>query len=112
MTFPLGKPVLVMAILAVCCGAVVASRREPGRKDLTVWVFAEEHYRAYEPLVKRFERQTGLSVDLRLEQESAMNRSLQSIFANEIRGAGVPDVVEVEISRVGLLRNTVVGDEL
>src|SRR5947209_1482588 len=87
MTFPLGKPVLVMAIVAACCGAAVVARRAPARKDLTVWVFADEHYRAYQPLVAQFERQTGLSVDLRLVQESAMNRSLQAIFANDLRGA-------------------------
>src|SRR4051812_46071361 len=101
MGFHLGKPILVMALVAVASGAAVVSRRDPPRKDLAVWVFAEDHFRSYQPIVAQFERETGLSVDLRLVQESAMNRSLQAIFANDLRGAGVPDVVEVEINRVG-----------
>ncbi len=101
MSFHLGKPILVMALVAVACGAALMARREPARKDLVVWVFAEEHSRAYQPIIDGFEMRTGLSVDLKLMNESAMGRSLQAIFANELRGAGVPDVVEVEINRVG-----------
>src|SRR5437588_13065398 len=101
MSFHLGKPILLMAVIAVACGAALLTRRDPPRKDLLVWVFADEHYRAYEPIVRQFERDTGLRVELRLVQESAMNRSLQSIFANDLRGAGVPDLVEIEINRVG-----------
>src|SRR5690349_12542986 len=100
MGFHLGKPILVMAVLAVVSGAALVGHRAPARKDLVVWVFAEEHLRAYEPLAREFEKETGLSVELRLVQESAMNRSLEAIFANDLSGEGVPDVVEVEINRV------------
>src|SRR5207248_1316624 len=49
-------------------------------------------------------------VELRLVQESAMNRSLEAIFANDLRGEGVPDVVEVEINRVGKFFRPPVGE--
>src|SRR5689334_20089212 len=74
MGFHLGKPILVMAILAVSTGAALVRHQPPPRKDLLVWVFAEEHFKAYQPLVGDFERETGLTVDLRLVQESALNR--------------------------------------
>src|SRR4051812_28868064 len=49
MSFHLGKPILVMLILAVVCAAGLALR--PGKRrdgaDLVVWVFAEVHQKTY-----------------------------------------------------------------
>src|SRR5258706_6922844 len=101
MSFHLGQPLLVMLPIAVICGAATLFRPAPKSKDLTFWVFADAHYKGYEPDIARFQQRERLSVDMEIVQVSAMGRRLQAAFADELTGPGVPDVVEVEINQIG-----------
>jgi arabinosaccharide transport system substrate-binding protein len=108
MSFHLGKPILVMIILALLCAVGIAFRPGKGeRADLVLWVFADAHYQTYAgeesgtSLIKSFERKTGLGVDMQLIADKAENVRLVSIFMSGTKGPAVPDVVEIEISSVG-----------
>jgi ABC-type glycerol-3-phosphate transport system substrate-binding protein len=101
MSFPLGRPVLAMFLLAAVTGGAVLLRREPPRKELLVWTFSGEHERAYRPLVTQFERRTGVGTDLQLINITALNHALLSDFTNGMSGTGTPDVAEVEIGNAG-----------
>ena len=101
MSFHLGKPILVMMVLAGVTGAATWVRREPAPKGLTLWVFADAHYSSYKPEIARYGQESGILVDMQIVQVHAMGRRLQAIFADELIGSGVPDVVEVEVGQVG-----------
>ena len=101
MAFHLGKPILVMTIAAIVTGATVTTRREPPRKQLTFWVFADTHYTSYKPAIEAFEKETGISVDMQIVQSHAMSRRLQADFADRLTGDGVPDLVEIGADQVG-----------
>jgi arabinosaccharide transport system substrate-binding protein len=110
MSFHLGKPILVMIILAAICALGIALR--PGdrsRADLVLWVFADAHYQTYcgdadasgRTLIESFEKRTGLSTDVQLIADRAQNVRLVSIFMSGMTGPAVPDLAEIEISSVG-----------
>jgi len=101
MSFHLGKPILVMIAVAMICGVVIWARPNQRRADLTVWVFADSHYRAYQPLVAQFERETGLKVNLNLIAGRALNLRLSSLFMSDPKSPELPDIVEIEIGWVG-----------
>src|SRR6185503_391134 len=74
-SFHLGKPILVMLVLALMCGIGIALRPGKGeRADLVLWVFADAHARTYrgdrtttEPtLVDSFRQKTGMTADVQL----------------------------------------------
>lgn len=110
MSFHLGKPILVMLIVATATGAAIFLRpaREE-RADLVLWVFAEPHAQTYRgspdpsqpSLVESFRHKTGLTTDIQLIGDRAENVRLVSIFMSGMKGPTVPDLVEVEISAVG-----------
>ncbi len=110
-SFHLGKPILVMAVLALVAGGVgMVVRRTENRADIEVWTFAESHWRTFNgiglapdaPLPKRdFERDTGKSVSIKLIVARALNTRLSMQFMGDTKGDEVPDLVEVEISTVG-----------
>ena len=56
MSFPLGKPILAMSLIALLAGASVALREPAREKDLVLWVFADSHAETYRSIVGRFER--------------------------------------------------------
>ncbi len=60
MSFHLGKPILVMMILSLVCGAWIVIRESPVPGDLVVWVFADSHARSYRDPV-----QSVLAADVR-----------------------------------------------
>ena len=99
--FPLGKPVLVMALVAAVTGAAAVLRPPPKKHGLGFWVFADSHYDAYQGEVPALQRAAAMPVDLQLVQAFAMNRRLQAIFADGHTGPGTPDVVEIELSHIG-----------
>lgn len=111
MGFHLGKPIATM--IALACGAGLLSRftsHTSQRADVELWTFADSHRREYggadlpagvpSPL-ERFTAQTGLSADVKLIQQRAMNTRLSALILGDVRGAELPDVVELEISSVG-----------
>ena len=108
MTFPLGKPILILLLAACVSGVVILVRPEPPRGDLTVWVFADTHARSFRDphgqtpsLVDLYRQKTGKSVDVKLINSQALNIRLNAIFDRDDAGPDVPDVVAVEISNVG-----------
>jgi arabinosaccharide transport system substrate-binding protein len=100
--FHLGKPILVMLVIALVAGAVVAFRPSQEKADLTVWVFADSHYKAYKPLIPAFEREHNVKVNLNLLNARALAVRLTSLFmAGEERSDETPDLVEMEIGLMG-----------
>lgn len=101
MSFPLGKPIMVMIALALITGAGMLARSAPPKKDLTFWVFADQHADTYRSIIGEFEEQTGLSVDIQLLNSRAMPVRLESMFMSGAGTPPLPDVVELEIGWVG-----------
>jgi hypothetical protein len=100
MSFHLGKPLLVMLVVACICGGAIWVRPPQKRTDLTVWTFADSHYKTYGQLVESFERETGATVGLDLVQTRALRIRLTSSFMTD-QGSDLPDLVEVEIGMIG-----------
>src|SRR5689334_20191745 len=104
MSFHLGKPILVMLVLAVVCGIGIGLRpaaRPPA--NLVVWVSAEAHRATYadsddarSSLVEQFHQRTGKSVDVQLVSTRTEDVRLTSKFMSGT--SDVPDAVEVEIN--------------
>lgn len=109
MPFHLGKPILVMSILAVAAGITGAlTRRDRGRAEIEHWAFSEQNWRLIaqrsgtgESLVERFERETGHSADSKLIQYRAMNTRLSSLFQSRTGWPELPDVIDLEVGSVG-----------
>ncbi len=102
MSFPLGKPVLVMLVVAVVSGAVVMLRPPRAHTDLTFWTFADSHADTYRSITGVFEKQTGKTVDVQLLSGRAQTVRLESMFMSGQSGAALPDAVEIEIGQVGM----------
>ena len=101
MNFHLGKPILVMLVVALIAGAVVAVRPAQRQADLTVWVFADSHYKSFQPLIPEFERKHNVTVNLNLLNMRALAVRLTSLFMADKYSPEIPDLVEVEISTIG-----------
>ena len=101
MSFHLGKPILVMMIIALVAGAVVAVRPGQEKADLTVWVFADSHYKAYKPLIPQFEQQHHVKVNLNVLNARALGVRLTSLFMADKPSDETPDLVEMEIGLMG-----------
>jgi arabinosaccharide transport system substrate-binding protein len=109
MSFHLGKPIAVMLLVSVVCGVVLALRpAKRERADLTLWVFADTHYKTYRgegsepstkpPLVEQFRQRAGKSVEVELVATRSEDVRLLSMFMSNSHD--VPDAVEIEISSV------------
>jgi arabinosaccharide transport system substrate-binding protein len=101
MSFHLGKPILVMLLAALLSAAVIARRDEQGKADLDIWVFADAHYKAFEPLVAQYEQEHGVDVNLNVVVTRAMNVRLASLFMTNPKSPDLPDLAELEISTIG-----------
>jgi arabinosaccharide transport system substrate-binding protein len=102
MNFHLGKPILVMLIIALLCGATILLRpSEAPRGELTVWVFADAHYKSFQPLVEKFGQQHHCKVNLQILSGRALAVRLNQLFMADPHSDQIPDVVEMEISLVG-----------
>ncbi len=113
MWFPLGRPILVLGVLAVASGVMVWQRAEAPRSDLVVWCFADSHARTYRDqlpgangtlgpsLAEQFEKRTGHSVRVELVSSRAENIRLTSLFMSGAKGAELPDLCEIEIGSIG-----------
>src|SRR3954451_2023502 len=99
MTFHLGKPILVMLVMALLSGTVLLLHRTPPRANLTLWTFTEIHANTYRSIIDQFERQTNQDVDIQLLSDRAENVRLESMFMSGQAGDVLPDVVEIEIGQ-------------
>ncbi len=99
--FHLGKPMLVLAAIALISGIAIGTRREAGEADLTVWVFAESHDKTYRQLIPRFEKEHNVKVNLSLLNARAVTVRLGQIFMSNQMMRDMPDLVEVEINLAG-----------
>ena len=113
MSFPLGKPILALFVIAILSGSAVLFHHPPAPADLTLWVFSDPHARMYTgtyvtntpstgpSLLQQFENQTGHSVHLDLIALQALDIRLISLFMSGATESGGPDLVEIEIGSVG-----------
>jgi len=111
MHFPLGKPIAAMLIIAMVTGITIFNRPAEVKKDMTLWTFAESHIRMLtgksrrspdpESPVKRFEAETGKTLDPKLIGSRGMDIRLLSMFNNPEASEEIPDIVFLEISGLG-----------
>ncbi len=104
MSFPLGRPVLVLAIVAVATGVALLARRPRPAADLTVWTFTPADAAADRAAADAFARGTGHTARVDLVAAAAIDVRLESLFMAGPRpaaGAAGPDVVELEVGSVG-----------
>jgi arabinosaccharide transport system substrate-binding protein len=101
MSFHFGKPILVMLVISLVSGSAVLFRRGEPKKDITIWVFADSHFQAYQRLIPAFEKEHHLSVDMKLVQVRATNIRLASSFMSGSGAEEMPDLVEIEIGSIG-----------
>ncbi len=104
MSFPLGKPILALTVVAVATGVALLFR--PGRPaaDLTVWTFTPADAVADRAAADAFTRRTGVTARTDLVAAAALDVRLSSLFMANLRPAvdpARPDVVELEIESVG-----------
>jgi arabinosaccharide transport system substrate-binding protein len=103
MQFHLGKPILVMIVIALLSAIVIARRgsNDHVKADLDVWAFADAHYKAFRPLVDEYEREHHVKVNLELVVTRATNVRLASLFMTNPTSPDLPDLVEIEIGTIG-----------
>src|SRR5688572_12274557 len=101
MTFPLGKPILAMLLIAAVCGAAILLRPAPPQADLEFWVFADAHAETYRALRPEFERQSGRTLHVDHATNLALNMRLTSLIMSDDAGQRPPDAVEIEIGSIG-----------
>ncbi len=101
MRFSLGNPILLLGTIAIFTGATILLRAPAKPSGLTLWVFADLHARTYRSTIDKFERETGIAVNIELLSGRAMPVRLQSLFMSGATGSVLPDLVEVEIGWVG-----------
>ncbi len=101
MQFPLGKPILAMLLVAAVSGAAIVLRPVPKRADLSLWVFDDDHSRAYRTLEPGFRHVAGHSLRVELIGNTAINMRLSSLFLSGRSGAALPDAAEIEIGSIG-----------
>lgn len=119
MSFHLGKPILVMLVVALLAGVTIllASKAEP-RADIELWCFANSHFKTFtgegkppgQSPLDVFARETGRTVEAKLIQHRAMNVRLATMILSDVRGPEVPDAVEIEIGSVGQFFRPPVND--
>src|SRR6266498_10460 len=101
MSFHLGKPILVMLILALAAGMVSLSRPNQRKANTTMWVFADSHRKSYEKPVQTFQQRNHTSVNLNLIFGLAMDMRLNSLFMTDPTSDQLPDIAELEIGWIG-----------
>jgi arabinosaccharide transport system substrate-binding protein len=102
MTFPLGKPILIMGFISLLGGAWFALRRNPPRRELTLWVFDKPQFDYCNELLQpRAEPEFAKSVDVEMISAMAMNMRLPVLFMGQQKSAEIPDVVAVGIESIG-----------
>lgn len=99
--YPYGKAAFIILVLALLSGAarfVLSLRRQTDQPDLVMAIFAPNHEEAYREVLPEFERQHGVTVQLQLVSQRALQSRLQSAL---LTGADVPDLVELLEGSIG-----------
>jgi len=110
MSFHLGKPILVMMVIALVTGAFVALRPGRPKADLTMWLFAQSHYKSFDPLIPEFQRDNHVKINLELLSFQAELMRLRTAFMSDLHNPQIPDVAEIEIGTVGIFFRPPVDD--
>jgi arabinosaccharide transport system substrate-binding protein len=101
MEFPPGKAPFALLVTALLSGLVwlaygqaggAGGGTSAGAPDLVMAIFAKEHRLAYEPVIREFEKEHGVHVQLQVVEQRALDSRLQAALQV---GADVPDVVEL-----------------
>jgi ABC-type glycerol-3-phosphate transport system substrate-binding protein len=98
MSFPLGKPILVMVAVAALTGVAVALRPAPPPSDLTMWVFADAHAREYRTLCTSTSHPLPSPPRIETVSNLALTMRLTSLINTADAADRPPDVVEIEIA--------------
>jgi arabinosaccharide transport system substrate-binding protein len=124
MRFPLGKPILILGMLAFVGGLTAALRQSAPRAELLLWTFDESHARMYRDarpatqpdapalpsLIAQFQSTTGISAQVDLLSSRAEDIRLISLFMSQSHGDDLPDLCEVEINSVGKFLRPPIND--
>lgn len=99
-TFPYGKAAFCILLIALISGVYVSLHRatqEPA--TLTLWTFADTHYKSYLKAMPAFEaKHPGVKVRVEQVTIQAVTTRLQAAMQANLE---VPDLVEVEITSAG-----------
>jgi len=101
MRYPFGKAAGMIGLLALLTGLghlFFSLQRQAEAPDLVMAIFAPNHEEAYRQILPAFEEQHGVSVQLQLVSERALQSRLQSAL---LTGADVPDLVELLSGTIG-----------
>ncbi len=114
MAFHLGKPILIMSLFSFVGGAWFSLHRDPIRRGLTVWVFAQPQYNEYSNVLCKSIQQklkiyfnANLNADFHVDfhvdliSARAMNMRLPVLFMAPGQSREMPDAVEIEIGSFG-----------
>jgi arabinosaccharide transport system substrate-binding protein len=97
-TFPLGKPILVMVAVAALAAIAIALRPAPPPTDLTLWVFADAHAREYRSLCATPAQPLPSPPRIETVSNLALAMRLTSLINTAGAAERPPDVVEIEIA--------------
>ncbi len=97
MAFPLGKPILVLMIVALAGGVAIALHPSQTRAPLVMWTFNDLHAQSYREALAQKEPR----VDVKLVNVSAESIRLAAMFDRASLDPNQPDVVEIEIGSMG-----------
>lgn len=97
---PMGPaPILVFCLALVSALTLRFVPTTRSQADLVFWTFSPDHHAAYLRVIPEFEAgHPGVTADVLLVHEAAMNQRLSSVFWAQ---ANVPDLVEVENTQTG-----------
>ena len=102
MEFPYGKASLAILLLALTSGLVLGISRlneaKQDRPDLVFAIFSKEHAEAYLPVIRQFEKERGVTIQLQVVDQKALQSRLQSAIQ---AGAETPDMVEMISGSLG-----------
>lgn len=102
MLFPYGRAPLAILVVSLLSGAALlwgkATAVVHEEPDLVMATFTRDHYQAYLPAIRDFEKQHGVSVQVQVVDPRALNQRLQAAFQ---AGAEVPDMVELRSGSMG-----------
>lgn len=107
--FPFGPAIATMLCLAALGAVMVALRANKPRESLVFWSNSDLHMR-YQGNMPQYPAAAlhgwttpdGGLVDCKQVKENALNLRLLSMFMGGRSDAGVPDIVQVEIGKVGM----------